>query len=542
MLRIFRPNAVSTASPVRAAGAVRGLGTASAAGLRTGRSVSGLMSAALLACVLGLPALPAAAAPDTRPQRPPAAKAEPEKSSATPAKAEDKPANGPVLQLGIYSRDGDAWWSWKSLQQRQPELAVGLTATVTLLDGKSEAGGVALYAQVANGTDPKVLCRRIVGAGFGCLVVDRPPASATPSQATPSQTTPAQAVTAKAAPDAKAPAAAMVTAPAPAATEPPKPPAVTVAVVPAPATADAKPQPSAKPEVPSGTTTSVLAPIGSAAAAPLVPPPPAVAAAIPPAEGLIIYNEEDARTMADIEQHSRRKGRLRSVMPDSRYDVMPATLKKENWNLCALTFDDGPHRTVTRQVLNILNREGVRATYFPVGRIAERQGELIQDFVAGGHEIGNHSLTHSDLRKMDAVAARYEIAETNRILREFGANPVLFRPPYGRYSEELLAVAREERMGSVLWSVDTRDWQVRNADKIVSQIKLGGMPGNVFLMHSTYPSTAEALPRVIAELRAKGCEFVTLSEWLDRARNLALPKIINAGMPAPAGSTPADRQ
>ncbi len=548
MLRIFWPNAVSTASPVRVAGAVRGLGAASTAGLRAGRSGGGLMSAALLACVLSLPALPAAAAPDTRPQRPPVAKAEPEKSSAAPAKAEDKPANGPVLQLGIYSRDGDAWWSWKSLQQRQPELAASLTATVTLLDGKSEAGGVALYAQVANGTDPKVLCRRIVGAGFGCLIVDRPPASATPAQATPVQATPVPAATAKAASasatsDAKAPAAAMVTAPAPAAAEAPKPPAVTVAVAPpAPAPAEAKPQPSAKPEAPSGTTTSVLAPIGSAAAAPLAPPPPAVAAATPPAEGLIIYNEEDARTMADIEQHSRRKGRLRSVMPDSRYDVMPATLKKENWNLCALTFDDGPHRTVTRQVLDILNREGVRATYFPVGRIAERQGELIQDFVAGGHEIGNHSLTHSDLRKMDAVAARYEIAETNRILREFGANPVLFRPPYGRYSEELLTVVREERMGSVLWSVDTRDWQVRNADKIVSQIKLGGMPGNVFLMHSTYPSTAQALPRVIAELRAKGCEFVTLSEWLDRARNLALPKIINAGMPAPAGGTPADRQ
>ncbi|KAA0581141.1 polysaccharide deacetylase family protein [Azospirillum sp. B21] len=552
MLRIFRPNAVSIASPVLAAGTVRGLGAASAAGLRTGRFGGSLMSAALLACVLSLPALPAAAAPDTRPQRPPVAKAEPEKSSAAPAKGEDKPANGPVLQLGIYSRDGDAWWSWKSLQQRQPELAAGLTATVTLLDGKSEAGGVALYAQVANGTDPKVLCRRIVGAGFGCLIVDRPPASATPAQTTPAQATPAQATplpaATKAAPanatsGAKAPAAAMVTAPAPAATEASKPPAMTVAVAPpAPPPAEAKPQPTPKPEAPAGTTTSVLAPIGSAAAAPLAPPPPAVAAAIPPAEGLIIYNEEDARTMADIEQHSRRKGRLRSVMPDSRYDVMPATLKKENWNLCALTFDDGPHRTVTRQVLDILNREGVRATYFPVGRIAERQGELIQDFVAGGHEIGNHSLTHSDLRKMDAVAARYEIAETNRILREFGANPVLFRPPYGRYSEELLTVAREERMGSVLWSVDTRDWQVRNADKIVSQIKLGGMPGNVFLMHSTYPSTAQALPRVIAELRAKGCEFVTLSEWLDRARNLALPKIVNAGMPAPANGTPADRQ
>nr|WP_295833324.1 polysaccharide deacetylase family protein [uncultured Azospirillum sp.] len=490
----------------------------------------GLLKVALLACAIALPALPSHAA-EPPAKRHPAAKVEQKAPAPAPAAAD-----GPVLQLGIYSGDGDAWWSWKNLQRRERDLTAGMTASVMLLDGKSEAGGVALYAQVAKGTDARALCRRIVGAGFGCLVVDRPAPTATPAPVT----------LAKAAPEKTAPAPEVAPVQAASPAEPAfvpspatKPPAVTVAV--APPLPEAKPpQPAVERETVTTTTTSVLAPIGSAVAAPL--PPPSVAAALPPADGLVIYNEEDARTMADIEQHSRRKGRLRSVMPDSRYDVMPATLKRENWNLCALTFDDGPHRTVTRQVLDILNREGVRATYFPVGRIAERQGDLIRDFVAGGHEIGNHSLTHSDLRKMDAAGARYEITETNRILREFGANPVLFRPPYGRYSDELLTIVREEHMGSVLWSVDTRDWQVRNADKIVSQIKLGGLPGNVFLMHSTYASTAQALPRVITELRAKGCEFVTLSEWLERARVLALPKIVNAGMPSPAAGTPTDRQ
>ncbi|MBP2297923.1 polysaccharide deacetylase family protein [Azospirillum picis] len=459
--------------------------------------------------------------------------------------------DGAVLQLGIYSGDGDAWWSWKDLQRRAPELAAGLTASVMPLDAKSGAGGVALYARIDNASEPRSLCRKILGAGFGCLVVDRPAAApATARTASPAEPRAAvdgppakplpPAVTVAVAPPSPAPVPSMPPArPAPAAGKP--------AIVPvAPAAAPVAAPVAAPAVVPTvadgkaaGTTTSVLAPIASAAAAPLVVPPSLATMTAPP-DGTIIYSEEDARTMADIEQHSRRKGRLRSVMPDSRYDVMPATLKKENWNLCALTFDDGPHRTVTRQILDILNSEGVRATYFPVGRIAERQGDLIHDFVAGGHEIGNHSLTHSDLRKMDAEAARFEIAETNRILRSFGANPVLFRPPYGRYSEELLGLAREEHMGSVLWSVDTRDWKIRNADKIVNQIQVAGMPGNVFLMHSTYPTTAQALPRVIAELRAKGCEFVTLSEWLERARLLTMPKIVNAGMPAPA-TVPASR-
>ncbi|WP_244434235.1 polysaccharide deacetylase family protein [Azospirillum sp. B506] len=503
----------------------------------------------MLTCALCLPALPSGAA-EPAVKRQPVVKVEtkPAVSAPAPAAAAVAPApDGQLLQLGIYSGDNDAWVSWKNLQQHQRELTAGLSASVMKLDAKSGAG-VALYAQVGKGVDARALCRRIVGAGFGCLVVDRPAAAGKPTEkvatagiASPSAPVPVPAAppaTASAAPPATPNAAPNAGSPATA-----KPPTVTVAVAPAPVPAEAKPpQPAGSRETVTTTTSSVLVPIGSAIAAPLAPPPPSVANATPPVDGLIIYNEEDARTMADIEQHSRRKGRLRSVMPDSRYDVMPATLKRENWNLCALTFDDGPHRTVTRQILDILNQEGVRATYFPVGRIAERQGDLIHDFIVSGHEIGNHSLTHSDLRKMDAAGARYEIAETNRILRGFGANPVLFRPPYGRYSNELLTIAREEHMGSVLWSVDTRDWQVRNADKIVSQIKLAGLPGNVFLMHSTYASTAQALPRVIAELKGKGCEFVTLSEWLERARILALPKIVNAGMPAAATETATGRQ
>lgn len=465
-----------------------------------------------------------------------------------------KTPSGPLLQLGLFSRESDAWYAWESLQRRQPELTRDLKAGVSFLDGKTEASGAVLRAATVGDVDAQRLCRRIVGAGFGCLIVDAPAAStvattgmeptkaATPqppaATAPVTATAPASTITV---PVAKIPPSAPVPASAPTVAAPP-------AAAPASATPPAAPpspatsiQPSAIAQAPAtgSPAPSVLAPISAAQAAPLVPPPGMIAAA-PPPEGTVIYTEEDARTMADIEQHSRSKGRLRSVMPDSRLDVMPATLKREGWNLCALTFDDGPHRTVTRQVLDVLNREGVHATYFPVGRVAQHQGDLIRDFIASGHEIGNHSLTHSDLRPMGAEAQRYEIAETNRILRSFGANPVLFRPPYGRYSNELLNIARAEQMSSVLWTVDTRDWKVRNADKIVEHIKTAAGTGSVFLMHSTYASTAEALPRVIAELRNKGCEFVTLSEWLERMRTLALPKIVNAGMPSPAptASTP----
>lgn len=452
----------------------------------------------------------------------------------------------PLLQLGLFSRESDAWYAWESLQRRQPELTRGLKPEVSFLDGKSEAGGAVLRASTTTDMNAQQLCRRIVGAGFGCLIVEAPVTSGVATVDTDSTktatTSPQPAAPANSTitvPVTKPPAATPASLPAVGATPPTAAP--TVATPPAPPAPITTNQPTAIVQAPATVlpAPSVLAPIATALATPLAPPPGMIVAA-PPPDGTVIYNEEDARTMADIEQHSRRKGRLRSVMPDSRLDVMPATLKREGWNLCALTFDDGPHRTVTRRILDILNQEGVHATYFPVGRVAQHQGDLIRDFVASGHEIGNHSLTHSDLRAMGADAQRYEIAETNRILRSFGANPVLFRPPYGRYSDGLLSIARSEQMGSVLWTVDTRDWKVRNADKIVEHIKTAAGTGSVFLMHSTYASTADALPRVIAELRGKGCEFVTLSEWLERMRTLALPKIVNAGMPSPAptASTP----
>ncbi|WP_244439313.1 polysaccharide deacetylase family protein [Azospirillum baldaniorum] len=367
-------------------------------------------------------------------------------------------ADGPsLLQLGLFQREGDAWWAWDSLRRRSPDLADGLSPAVVPLDARRQGEGVALRATAPVGLDVTALCRRMLGAGFGCLVLDSPPSA-----------------------------------------PPPAPPL--------PAPSQASPQ------------------------APEIRPPADSAQLAPPRPGgdvkadvAITYPPEAARTMAAIEKSVRRKGRLGAVIPDTALDVMPATLKEEGWNLCALTFDDGPHRVVTRQILDVLNREKIPATYFPVASVAENQGEVIRDFIAAGHEIGNHSLTHADLRAMDPEAQRHEIAEANRILRGFGANPVLFRPPYGRYTPDLLAIAREESMSPVLWTVDTRDWQVRDPDRIVQHVKTEAGTGSVLLLHSTYPSTLNALPRVIAAMRAKGCEFVTLSEWIERMHQIATP-------------------
>ena len=486
---------------------------------------------------------------------------------------------GAVLQFGLYGKDGEAWWAWQTMKRRKPELVNGLTADVV-----NTSGGVALRARAAAGTDGNALCRRIVGAGFGCLVIEQAPAA--PPAARTAETTittvkpttkPPEAQVLAQAP-AQAPAAppAQAAAPAPA----PPPPAVVStavppAIVPVAMVAPKAPEPAREPVktittavVPPPPPAPVAAPITVAMAAPpaaapaatptatpagglrFAPfaPPPAAPAAKPPGapthagmpghDGVFLYNDEEARVLREIEGRARVRGRLGAIIPDTKIDISPAVLKRENWNLCAITFDDGPHRTVTRQILEILNQEKIVATYFPVGRVAAHYPDIIKEWVAAGHEIGNHSQTHADLRPLPAEAQRFEIAEANRILRTMGANPVLFRPPYGRYTLDLLAIAREEKMSPVLWNVDTRDWQMRDPDKIVQHVKTAAGTGSVLLMHSTYPSTATALPRVIADLRAKGCQFVTLTEWIERMRNLAAPMMVNAAEPVVSAGAP----
>lgn len=400
-----------------------------------------------------------------------------------------------VVQLGLFQRDGEAWWAWQSLTRKAPDLAAGLEPVVSVFDTDKPAGGVTLRATVPAGTDPIALCRRMLGAGFGCLVLDTGPQAETAAQ----PFAPKPEVKPEPPPLRDEPAVANA-------------PVITTAALPV-ATA----------------SISVTAALAVAVPPPKAAPPAPGQPVLPGAQdGLITYSEEDAKVMAGIERRNRRQGRLGAVLPDTKFDLTPALLTRQGWNLCALTFDDGPHRTVTPRILEILQAERIRATYFPVAKVAQHHPQIIRDFVAAGHEIGNHSLTHSDLRAMAPAGQRHEIAEANRILREMGADPVLFRPPYGRYNNSLMAEARAEKMNTVLWNVDTRDWKVRDPDKIVQHVKTAAGTGSVLLLHSTYASTANALPRVIADMRAKGCEFVTLSEWIKRMHQMAEPMLVNA--------------
>lgn len=194
--------------------------------------------------------------------------------------------------------------------------------------------------------------------------------------------------------------------------------------------------------------------------------------------------------------------------------------QKSNGNMCAVTFDDGPSQH-TAQLLDSLNAEGIKATFFVLGRQVLRHPELIQRMLQEGHEVGSHSYSHPNFRKLSSSAQYEQLAETNRLLRELGANPRSFRPPYGIFTDHTVDLALELGMSIVLWSSDSMDWKRRPADysqmrTITGRPALPGKMHGIFLFHDTRLGTVEDLPLIVATLRAGGCEkFVTVQEYMD---------------------------
>lgn len=189
-------------------------------------------------------------------------------------------------------------------------------------------------------------------------------------------------------------------------------------------------------------------------------------------------------------------------------------------NLCALTFDDGPSPN-TPHLLDMLSEYGIPATFFLLGKQAERYPALVQRILAEGHEVGNHSYSHPNLRLLSPANKANEIARTDAILRSLGANPSFLRPPYGSYDNHTVAAAEELGLGIMLWSLDSRDWKSLPANYAVLRSTRGTVYGpgalrGVFLFHDTHKRTVEDLPRIISDLRAGGCQrFVTVSDYLD---------------------------
>jgi peptidoglycan/xylan/chitin deacetylase (PgdA/CDA1 family) len=182
----------------------------------------------------------------------------------------------------------------------------------------------------------------------------------------------------------------------------------------------------------------------------------------------------------------------------------------------ALTFDDGPHPELTPRLLDLLRAEGVRATFYVVGKNVEAYPEIARRIVAEGHEIANHSWSHPALPSLGAARLNQELESTSAVIeRVTGRRPTNMRPPYGALNERVRrTIINDHKMDIILWSVDPLDWKRPGAAVVTQRLVQGAQPGGILLAHDIHPGTIEAMPGTIAQLKAKGYGFATVSQLL----------------------------
>ncbi len=189
----------------------------------------------------------------------------------------------------------------------------------------------------------------------------------------------------------------------------------------------------------------------------------------------------------------------------------------------ALTFDDGPGKQYTEEILGILDEYDAKATFFLIGENAERYPEIVKEESARGHEIGNHTYSHPNMRKLSPEKYGEEIEKTQTVLAEItGKPPVLFRPPGGYLNNALVEKTAENGCTAVLWSwrQDTRDWANPSVEEVVGTVMEGLCDGDIILFHdfdAKESPTPAALRLLLPKLRDMGYEFVTVSELMNAA-------------------------
>ncbi len=213
--------------------------------------------------------------------------------------------------------------------------------------------------------------------------------------------------------------------------------------------------------------------------------------------------------------------------PTNNFSGSVITNIPQKCNVVALTFDDGPLEPYTSEILDILDKDKIKATFFLLGKNAIKDSITVVRILVDGHEIGNHSHTHPIMDLFSSADIEKEIKMTeSAIFNITGYRTILFRPPYGRYNPLLFPVTNMLGYKVITWSVDPVNWNspypVINTDVILRNTK----PGSIILLHDGSENipptpfnpadTVSKLPTIIEGLRTRGFCFTTVSQLLSK--------------------------
>ncbi len=194
----------------------------------------------------------------------------------------------------------------------------------------------------------------------------------------------------------------------------------------------------------------------------------------------------------------------------------PASLSQIDPNkpMVALTFDDGPKAEVTNRILAALESHGSRATFYMMGgRVVGENNECVKKMLSMGCDIGNHTYNHDYFNVISLSEIRPAVRKADYMIEETcGQSPTSLRPPGGAVDEAVSEELRKLGLASILWSIDTLDWDTKDADNTYRVVMEKVRDGDIILMHDTYSQTADAAERLIPALIERGFQLVTVSE------------------------------
>lgn len=241
---------------------------------------------------------------------------------------------------------------------------------------------------------------------------------------------------------------------------------------------------------------------------------------------------------------------IESAMSDSSFfsnaKKLPIYCVKTEEPKVALTFDGAWGNEDTATLLEILDRQNVKATFFFTGGWMEKYPEDVKTILSKGHEIGNHSENHKQMSTLTKEQCKEELQKAHDKIKNLtGIDMTLFRPPFGDYDDTVIEAANELGYHVIQWDVDSLDWKDYGKESIIHTVvdhkHLGN--GSIILMHNGAKYTKEALEALIMGVREKGYEFVKVSELI-YTENYKLDhegrQYVDGPTPTPTSSTPSD--
>jgi cellulose synthase/poly-beta-1,6-N-acetylglucosamine synthase-like glycosyltransferase/spore germination protein YaaH/peptidoglycan/xylan/chitin deacetylase (PgdA/CDA1 family) len=265
---------------------------------------------------------------------------------------------------------------------------------------------------------------------------------------------------------------------------------------------------------------------------------------IPSGPDLILEGDGDIWHIADVPKSGRRTYTYdpnTDLMTSEKYVAYPLSYDIDQIggakNKLVLSFDDGPDRTWTPKVLDILKEKKAPGAFFVIGDEANRAPDILKREYAEGHEIGNHTFTHPKFDEISKTQLKWELNLTQRLIEStLGVKSILFRPPYGidhqpEYAEEVAQLPYPQEMGYLIVGqrIDPNDWREsgdakskRSAQEIVDEVVEQASKGNIILLHDgggERSQTLAALPMIIDQLRTKGYEFVSVADLIGKKRS-----------------------